>query len=155
MAVKGVDASGLDLSAVHLERARRRWGHLPGARFVQADAAGYLADTAQRWEAIYSIWGAVWFSDPARLLPLVRARLAPGGRFVFSHAPAVPGCYGPQGMYGSGFRSRPVWVRRWAYEPHVWADVLAGHDFTEIEAWIEPAPDPALLGTLIVTARAD
>ncbi len=76
----------------------------------------YLTATEQRWEAIYSIWGALWFTDPARLLPLIHERLVPGGKLVFSHAPAVPGSYGVQGFYAAGFTGRQVWAYRWAYE---------------------------------------
>ncbi|WP_415840884.1 class I SAM-dependent methyltransferase, partial [Nocardiopsis rhodophaea] len=102
LATKGISATGVDVSSVQCERAVQRWGHLPGAEFVQGDVVDYLADAHERrWEAIYSIWGAVWFTDPARLLPLVWEHLEPGGRLVFSHAPAVPGSYGPQGMYGA------------------------------------------------------
>lgn len=30
----------------------------------------------------------------------MRDQLTPGGKLVFAHAPAVPGSYGVQGMYG-------------------------------------------------------
>lgn len=103
LATKGVEATGLDISPVQIENAKKRWGRLPGAGYVQGDAISYLTQTARQWDAIYSIWGAVWFTDPVRLLPLVHDRLTPGGKLVFSHAPAVPGSYGIQGMYGNGF----------------------------------------------------
>jgi len=52
----------------------------------------------------------VWFTDPEQLLPLIHDRLTPGGRLVFSHAPAVPGSYGIQGIYAAGFTGRQVGV---------------------------------------------
>lgn len=113
----------------------------------------YLADTSQRWDTIYSIWGALWFTDPDVLLPLVRDRLAPGGRLVFSHALPVPGSYGVQGTYGGGFTGRRTWIYRWAYEPETWAAILREHGFTSIDARIHPAPENDLLGTLLVTAH--
>ncbi|WP_433259716.1 hypothetical protein ACQPYK_48985 (plasmid) [Streptosporangium sp. CA-135522] len=97
---------------------------------------------------IYSIWGACWFTDPVRLLPLVRERLAAGGRFVFAHAPAVPG------SYGNGFAGWQLWAYRWAYEPGTWADLLREHDFDDVHARVEPAPEPDHVSTLIVEAIA-
>lgn len=157
LASKGVDATGVDISPVQVEHARRRWGHLAGVRFEHADVLDHLTNPAasghRRWEAIYSIWGAVWFIDPDKLLPAVHDRLAPGGRLVFSHAPAVPGSYGVQGMYGNGFAGRQVWVYRWAYEPAAWVSVLGRHGFSDIYARVEPAPEADHVGTLIVRAR--
>jgi SAM-dependent methyltransferase len=153
LATKGIDATGIDISPAQVTDARNRWGQLPGARYLQDDVAGFLAATAQRWEAIYSIWGALWFTDPALLLPVVHDRLTPGGKLVFSHAPAVPGSYGIQGMYGNGFTGRQVWIYRWAYEPSTWAELLAEHGFVEIHARIEPAPAPDNVGTLLVEAQ--
>lgn len=90
LATKGIAATGVDISPVQIEKAQDQWGHLPNAHFVHADVLDFLAIARQQWDAVYSIWGAVWFTDPAALLPAVLERLAPGGRFVFSHAPHVP-----------------------------------------------------------------
>lgn len=154
LAFKGVASTGLDVSGVQCRRAAERWGHLPNARYEHGDVLAFLSGAERTWDAIYSIWGAAWFTDPERLLPLVRGRLAPGGRFVFSCAPPVPGAYGMQGMYGQGFKGRRVWVYRWAYEPRAWVGILRRCRFADADVWIEPAPEPDLLGTLIATARA-
>jgi SAM-dependent methyltransferase len=148
----GIDATGLDISPAQCTAARNRWGHLPGATFVPGDAASYLTETTTQWDAIYSIWGAVWFTDPARLLPLIRDRLTPTGKLAFSHAPPVPGSYGIQGMYGNGFTGRQTWIYRWAYEPATWADLLHQTGFSHIHTRTHPAPDPDNVGTLIVEA---
>jgi hypothetical protein len=66
----------------------------------------------QRWDAIYSIWGSLWFTDPDQLLPLVLQHQRPSGRLVFSHAPAVPSSHGVQGIYGTGLTARQVWLYR-------------------------------------------
>ncbi|MGP3969911.1 class I SAM-dependent methyltransferase [Streptomyces sp. 6N223] len=153
LASKGIEATGIDLSGEQCARARERWGHLPNARFVQADTVDWLASRPQRWQAVYSIWGAAWFTDPDVLLPLVHDRLTPGGRLVFSHAAAVPGSYGRQGMYGNGFAGRAVWVYRWAFEPAGWTEILNRHGFRDVRVWTEPAPDPRNVGTLIASAR--
>src|SRR5438309_8958300 len=82
LATKGVDAIGVDISPAQVRDAGRRWGHLSGARFAHADVLEFLAGDGQRWDAIYSIWGALWFTDPRLLLPLVHNRLAARGRLV-------------------------------------------------------------------------
>ncbi|MDE3724395.1 class I SAM-dependent methyltransferase [Nocardiopsis sp. N85] len=151
LACRGINATGVDVSPVAVRTARERWEHL-GAEFHHADVVEFLASTTRRWEAIHSIWGAAWFTDPAVLFPLVYDRLEPGGRFVFSHAPAVPGSYGVQGMYGAGFNGRRVWVYRWAHEPEEWEDILIGHGFARVRVWEEAAPEPDHVGTVIGVA---
>lgn len=56
------------------------------ASFIRDDARAHLDHLAESSvDAIYSRFGAVWFTDPDELLPLIASRLRPGGRFVFSH----------------------------------------------------------------------
>ena len=153
LASTGVEATGVDLSGEHIRAARQWWGDVPAARFVQDDVIEFLSRSGRQWDVAYSMWGAVWFTDPERLLPLVRDRIKPGGRLVFAHAPAVTGAYGVQGMYANGFRGRAVWVHRWAYEPHVWEGLLRDAGFEHLRVWVEPAPDPGLVGTLIGVAH--
>lgn len=153
LALQGIEATGVDVSATQVETAQRHWGDVSGAHYVQAGVTEFLDSTDQRWDAIYSIWGALWFTNPDAWLPLVRKRLSPGGTLVFSQAPAVPGSYGVQGMYGNGFTGRQVWIYRWAYEPDMWVDLLHEHDFTDVRARVEPAPEPSHVGTLIVEAH--
>ncbi|AXE24827.1 hypothetical protein C0216_16450 [Streptomyces globosus] len=132
-------------------RARARCAGLP-AEFHRADATAFLAGTERRRNAVVSRFGAVWFHDPRRLLPLVRDRLGPGGLLAFSHAPALPGCYGPQGTHSGGLRGRPLAVRRWSYTPRRWTGLLRAAGFERVDAAVLPAPDPAGLGTLMVRA---
>ncbi|NEE48727.1 SAM-dependent methyltransferase, partial [Streptomyces sp. SID8455] len=73
------------------------------AEFVCAEVLEHLREHDVTYDAVYSIFGAAWFTDPGRLFPLVRQRLALGGVFAFSQPPAIPGAYGPQGMYKGGF----------------------------------------------------
>ncbi|RSM80610.1 SAM-dependent methyltransferase [Amycolatopsis sp. WAC 01375] len=153
LAMRGVDATGVDTSGTQCVHARRRWGHVAGARFEQGDVVEFLARSDRTWDAIYSVWGALWFLDPAVLLPLVRDHLTPGGKLVFSHAPPVPGAYGIQGMYGAKFSAEPQWVYRWSYEPETWTKLLRDNGFENIHSRVEPAPDPTKLGTLIVEAE--
>lgn len=152
LATKGLNATGLDISPIQCQKARARWAHLPKAHFERGEALGYLAATDRCWDAIYSNWGAAWFTNPKDLLPLIHDHLNPGGKLVFSHAPPVPGAYGVQGTYAAGLTGRQVWLYRWSYEPATWATILETHGFTKVEATIEPAPVPHHVGTLLVQA---
>ena len=120
---------------------------------MQQDVLEFLSAAGRCWDVAYSLWGAAWFTDPQALLPLVHQRLNPGGRLVFSHAPAVTGAYGVQGMYANGFRGREVGVHRWAYEPPVWEELLQVTGFTGGRVWVEPAPEADHVGTLIGVAH--
>lgn len=153
LATKGVTATGLDISPIQCAQARERWGDLPGAAYLLADAVEFLTTSDESWDAIFSIWGAVWFTDPDLLLPAVRDRLAPGGRFVFAHAEPVPNAAGVQGIYGAGFTGPAVWLHRWNHTASAWAEVLAHHGFTGVHARVEVAPTSGHVGTLIVEAR--
>ncbi|MFD0141444.1 MULTISPECIES: class I SAM-dependent methyltransferase [unclassified Streptomyces] len=115
----------------------------------------YLADTDEKPDAIFSVFGAAWFTDPEKLLPAVRARLRPGGVFAFSHRPAVEGCYGCQASYINRSQEEdPLVVKRWDYEADRWAEILGKYGFTGASAEVLPAP-PGLrkIGTLLVHAR--
>ncbi|WP_431781513.1 class I SAM-dependent DNA methyltransferase [Streptomyces chumphonensis] len=151
LAQRGVRATGVDLSPVMVAHTTERWGPL-GARFVCADALEYLRSTAETYDAVYSIFGAVWFADPARLLPLVAERLNPGGVLAFSHPPAIPGAYGPQGMYKGGFAGRALYTYRYSYTPRKWGNLLRRAGFQDIDVHVLAAPEHDHIGTLIARA---
>ncbi|GGT62601.1 hypothetical protein GCM10010177_19520 [Actinomadura citrea] len=54
------------------QKARARWAHLPKAHFEHGDVLDYLATADGYWDAIHSIWGPVWFTNPEVLLPLIQ-----------------------------------------------------------------------------------
>ncbi|MFE8011962.1 class I SAM-dependent methyltransferase [Streptomyces antibioticus] len=153
LARQGVKATGVDLSPHMVRRASEKWAPL-GVRIEQGEILAWLAADRSRYDAVYSIFGAAWFTDPSRLFPLVRAHLAPGGVFVFSQPPAVPGAYGPQGMYKGGFAGRAMFTYRYSYKPAVWERHLLRAGFTSVEATVVEAPQPGHIGTLIVRAHA-
>ncbi|MER5274339.1 class I SAM-dependent methyltransferase [Streptomyces sp. NPDC002809] len=152
LAERGVKATGVDLSPVMVKKTTERWGHL-GVDFVCAEVLDHLRVDTQKYDAIYSIFGAVWFTNPAKLFPLLAERLAPGGVLVFSHPPAIPGAYGPQGMYKGGFAGKAMFTYRYSYTPRRWAALLERQGFRDIETRIVDAPEPGHIGTLIVRAR--
>ncbi|MFE6028050.1 class I SAM-dependent methyltransferase [Streptomyces niveus] len=151
LAQRGVKATGVDLSPVMVERVAERWGYT-GARFVCGGVLDHLRGSTETYDAIYSIFGAVWFADPVRLLPLIGERLNPGGVLVFSHPPAIPGAYGPQGMYKGGFAGKAMFTYRYSYTPRKWLSLLDKSGFAHAEAEVLDAPEPGHIGTLLVRA---
>ncbi|OIJ66084.1 class I SAM-dependent methyltransferase [Streptomyces mangrovisoli] len=156
LAAVGMRAVGVDVSPKQLAAARARWGEPAGLELHQADAVGFLAGDREGFDAVYSVYGAVWFTDPARLLPAVRKQLRPGGRLVFSQRPAVEGCYGCQASYiPRGVDEDPLVVKRWDYESAAWERMLVEHGFGDARARVLAAPaGRRRVGTLIVSARA-
>nr|WP_241779989.1 class I SAM-dependent methyltransferase [Streptomyces natalensis] len=148
LAERGAKATGVDLSPVMVEHTTERWGPR-GVRFVCAEVLDYLERTSETYDAIYSIFGAVWFCDPERLFPLAAARLNPGGVIVFSQPPAVPGAYGPQGMYKGGFAGPAMYTYRYSYAPEAWARFLSEADLTDTSVTVLDAPTEGHIGTLI------
>lgn len=154
LARRGVEVTALDLSPAQTARARLWWEGTPGLSFVNAEACDYLSGSPSTFDAVYSRWGAVWFTDPEELVPLVVRRLNPGGVFAFSQAEPIEGYYGPQAMYGNGLSGRRLTVLRWSFSPGMWTDVLRSSGFTSVEARVLPAPEPDHVGTLMVRAKA-
>ncbi|WP_406383313.1 class I SAM-dependent methyltransferase [Streptomyces sp. NBC_01618] len=153
LARKGVDVVALDFSAAQVARARRWWGEEPNLTFVQAEVVDHLTHTEATYDAVFSIWGAIWFTDPETLIPLIAERLNPGGVLAFSQAEPIEGFHGPQPMYGNGLSGRKLTLLRWSYSPQWWADLLKRHGFAEVDAQVLAAPNPEDVGTLMVRAR--
>jgi SAM-dependent methyltransferase len=158
LAEQGVKATGIDLSPVMVGNASRRWGPL-GVRFVCAEVLDHLRGPAREagetYDAVYSVFGAAWFTDPATLFPLVRERLAPGGVFAFSQPPAIPGAYGPQGMYKGGFAGPALYTYRYSHSPSGWARRLRRAGFGDVHVEVLDAPQAGHIGTLIARARRE
>ncbi|BAJ31390.1 MULTISPECIES: class I SAM-dependent methyltransferase [Kitasatospora] len=152
LAERGVKVTGVDLSPVMVEKAAKRWGP-SGIRFHCAEVLDYLRGSDETWDAVYSVFGAIWFTDPLKLLPLIASRLNPGGVLAFSQPPAIPGAYGPQGMYKGGFAGRALYTYRYSYTPRRWVGLLRKAGFGSAEATVLDAPVEGHIGTLIVTAR--
>ncbi|MEU1816537.1 class I SAM-dependent methyltransferase [Streptomyces roseifaciens] len=155
IAALGHRAVGVDVSPVQLKAARERWGALPGLELHQCGALDFMSETADRFDAVYSVFGAVWFTDPDQMLPAIRQVLKPGGVLAFSQRPAVEGCYGCQASYiNQADDPNPLVVKRWDYTPGMWADRLKQHGFRHPLAKEIGPPDGWKTGTLLVRALA-
>ncbi|WLQ38492.1 class I SAM-dependent methyltransferase (plasmid) [Streptomyces castrisilvae] len=152
----GVEVIGVDFSPAQVRRAREFWSDVPGLEFVHAEACAFLDGDLRWWDAIYSTWGAVWFTDPDALVPRVLRRLSPGGVFAFSHREPIAGQFGAQQMGGKWLegREKELTVYRWQYSAEQWAGVLKLHGFVDIRSEVLPHPDAGSLGTLLVRACA-
>lgn len=157
LARSGVSVTAVDFSPVQVERACSFWAGTQGLEFVLADVCAFLGDTDLRWDAVYSTWGAVWFTDPEELFPLVAERLAPGGVFAFSHREPAVDEYGAQRMGGKWLEGREseLTVYRWQYTAGQWADVLKRHGFADVRAEVLPNPSAGDPGTLLVRAHVN
>lgn len=71
---------------------------LPGATFVVADAAAFLAAAEEQWDLVAGIGCLELVPDQFEVLRLAAERLTPGGHLVVSHEP----------LLASGVQSRPV-----------------------------------------------
>lgn len=137
------------------------YGHLaPRLRCVYAGAVEHLRVRAGAYDVLYSVFGAVDFTEPRALLPAACAALRPGGRLVFSTlahhvggAPARPEVTAteipartPDGAVAS--------MRRWVLTASVWATALERAGFAGVRADVLPAAGDRehAAGTLLVRA---
>ncbi|WP_316248240.1 class I SAM-dependent methyltransferase [Streptomyces sp. TRM49041] len=155
LARAGVDVVAVDFSPVQVARAREFWSDVPNLEFVQAEACVFLEEDHRLFDAVYSTWGAVWFTDPEELFPRVAERLTPGGTFAFSHREPINGQYGAQKLGGKWLEGREteLTVYRWQYTAAQWTNLLKRHGFTGIQAEVLPHPEAGTLGTLLVEAH--
>lgn len=147
LARTGVEVTCVDFSPHQMERARGWWAGEPNVRLVEADVLAYLAATASTWDCVFSNWGAAWFIDPDVLLPLILSRLNPGGVFAFSCVEPLAPCFGPQIMYGNGYRGPRLAIVRWMLSNEQWTDALERHGFVGVDVATLPGPEPEWVGT--------
>lgn len=143
LATLGANCTGVDIAPSRTALAARTWGHLPNLRFVTADAVEYLVNSTASLDVVYSIFGAVWFTDPKILLPLVRTKMNRGGIFAFSQEPFTA-------KHADANRV----ITKWQYSTEQWARMLTAEGFGSVTAEVVPAPKGGQLGTLLVHALA-
>ncbi|MGW2049820.1 NUDIX domain-containing protein [Streptomyces sp. NPDC001858] len=156
--VHGAVVDAVDSAPGQIERARARYGSLPGLRLFHADAVAHLRAAAQPYDVIYSV-NAVPFIDPRRLLPALATALAPGGMLCFSVLHTNSHGDGPT----SELVARPetlrfpgggkTTVRMWAPTPERWEALLAEHGLHVEE--VVPVTAPAATAATASTAAAE
>ncbi len=151
----GAEVTCVDSSPVQVARARRWWADEPNITVLEADVVAFLASTDLHWDCVFSNWGAALFIDPEILLPLVRPRLSPGGQFAFSAVEPLAPCFGPQIVYGNGYRGRRLAIVRWMLNVQQWSEMLARHGFDDVDVQILPSKEEGHVGTLLGRARAN
>ncbi len=147
LATLGAQCVGIDIAPSQRAKAEARWRDVSGLAFQTAEATDFLGRHPKSFDVMLSIFGPVWFTDPATLLPLVRHALAPGGIFAFSHKPATA-----PGRRGASLREARA-VVRWDYAPEEWVELLASARFTNPTAEVIDPPEGKREGTLLVRAR--
>lgn len=81
----GAIGVGIDNDPAKIIRARAGYGHLPGIRFVLAEAHRCLtAAEPGSADLVLSIFGAFSFTDPLPLLTAAARILRPGGRLAIT-----------------------------------------------------------------------
>lgn len=118
----GAVVDAVDSSEGQIERARARYGSLPGLRLIHADAVAHLR-AAPPYDVICSV-NAVPFVDPRRLFPALATALVPGGTLCFSalHTDSLGEGPSPE------LAARPETLR------------FAGGGETTVHMWV-PAPE--------------
>lgn len=132
----------------------------PRLHLVHQDAVARLRAHAGAYDVLYSVFGAVDFTDPHELLPAAADALRPGGRLVFSTLahhlsgepaqPDVTAAEVPARTPGG----ESTTMRRWVLQEHVWTKVLDQAGFTAIRVGELPAGEgPRAAATFLVTAE--
>ncbi|WP_405606401.1 methyltransferase domain-containing protein [Streptomyces sp. NBC_00076] len=155
-----VDA--VDSSPAQSAMATDLFGHLaPRLQVVSGDVTAHLQAVPSTYDVLYSVFGAIDFTDPRELLPAAAAALRPGGRLVFStlahylsrspaQADVVAGRVGAKTPDGEA-----TTMPRWVLEEQVWVKLLDLAGFTDIavELWPATGEGPRTAATLLVSAR--
>ncbi|MFF8938141.1 class I SAM-dependent methyltransferase [Streptomyces paradoxus] len=132
----------------------------PRLRIVRSDAVPHLHAMTGTYDVLYSVFGAVDFTDPRELLPSAAAALKPGGRLVFATlahylngAPAQPDAVAAD-IPAKTHDGETTTMRRWVLEEHVWTKLLDDAGFTNITVDVLPAANggPRTADTLLVSA---
>lgn len=151
----------VDASPAQHAMATDLYGHLaPRLCVVHSDVVSHLHATAATYNVLYSVFGAVDFTDPGKVLPAAAAALRPGGRLVFSTLahylsgkPAEPDVV-PADIAAKRPDGEAATMRRWVLQEHVWTKALDAAGFTQIDVDVLPAPSegPRTADTLLVSA---
>ncbi|WP_373428706.1 class I SAM-dependent methyltransferase [Streptomyces rishiriensis] len=150
----------VDASPAQHAMACDLYGHLaPRLRLALCDVPAHLRASTDTYDVLYSVFGAVDFTEPRELLPAAASALRPGGRLVFSTlahhlggTPAHPYVQHTE-IGGKTPDGTAAVIRRWVLREHVWTKLLDEAGFTRITTEVLPGgPGPRAADTLLVTA---
>lgn len=151
LATLGAHVTGIDGAPAQIQRGHRRWQH-PRLELLHAEASDYLRQPGPRFDIIMSIFGALDWTRPAELLPLIARRLLPAGQLVFSTAHPARQRSNPRFRCPSG---KTLAVIRPTTDPQVWPILLAEVGLRQTSSRQIQAPDENTPSCLIVTATSD
>ncbi|ATM24707.1 hypothetical protein SMD44_p10208 (plasmid) [Streptomyces alboflavus] len=145
-------AVGVDVADQRIAQARARFGHLPAIDFKVGDAAEILDEP--RLDVCFSIYGALWYAEPTRLIPVIHNRLRPGGILAFSvNAPRdgeLPGRRVDNLTLTGGAR---LPVIHYSYGADAWRRLLAECGFADTQVLPIEGPDGSPYRTLVIRTR--
>ncbi|WP_327235780.1 class I SAM-dependent methyltransferase [Streptomyces sp. NBC_01317] len=156
---EGAHVTAVDMIDLQIRRARDHYGHVPGVTFLTCDALRFLRYGTERFDGVYSVFGAVGLVDPGVLLPAIHARLNPYRPLVFSIPhPRRAGRRPILGDAHTDFLALPDGtyraVARWEFDVPQWGAVLARAGFRLSRAQELRNPGlPQNPTTLLITAR--
>lgn len=128
----GAHGTGVDVAPGQIHRAVTRWGHLD-IHYFCGDAGTFLTVHRSPFDVCYSVFGAVGHAPPAQILPLITARLRPGGSLIFSVPD--PDWLGQDREVLHLPNGETVPVARWLASPTGWRAAVraAGFRITEVQ----------------------
>ncbi|MGV9688732.1 class I SAM-dependent methyltransferase [Streptomyces sp. NPDC003444] len=156
-----VRVDAVDASPAQHAMATALYGPLaPRLRLVHRDVVTHLRANPGAYDVLYSVFGALDFTDPRELLPAAASALRPGGRLVFSTlahylsgAPARPDVTAAD-IPARDPDGESATLRRWVLREHVWTGVLGEAGFTAIRVEELPAGGGGrAAAALLVTAE--
>lgn len=156
--------TAIDASQAQITRGRGLFGDVQGLEFAHADVVTALRAMPASLDAAYSCFGAVDFTDPYVLLPVIATALRPGGTLVISTLAHYTGGRPPE----TDVRPATIPVRlddgtqatlqRWVLDTPVWEKLLSEAGFTcqITDVLRDPGTDaqPPMATTLIRAVRA-
>lgn len=128
---------------------------------MQSDAVPHLQAMPGAYDVLYSVFGALDFTDPREVLPAAATALKPGGRLVFATlahylngAPAQPDAVAAD-IPAKTPDGEATTMRRWVLQEHVWTKLLDAAGFTNITVDVLPSATggPRTADTLLVSAH--
>ncbi|MEV7069063.1 class I SAM-dependent methyltransferase [Streptomyces collinus] len=135
----------VDASPAQHAMAQDLYAHLaPRLRIVRSDVVAHLQALSDTYDVLYSVFGAVDFTEPRELLPAAATALRPGGRLVFATlAHYVSGAPAKADVESANIPAKTpdgeaATMRRWVLQEHVWTKLLDEAGFAEITTDVLP-----------------